>query len=137
MVTAGGKGEINQKTSFLNTKNNEWTNCFQIFHGITLVWMYGIFLLGLSGVYWCFFFSMKWLDSSCFWGLYYLGPLLFFTFFTFFLLGETKNAWYRGRKRGRLSVVGGGAGSGGGSSEKYFLVFTFVEMGFPPHQGLL
>jgi len=37
-----------------------------------------------------------------------------------------------GDVKGRWSVVGGKGGSGGGSSEKHFLVFTFVEMGFPP-----
>lgn len=71
--------------------------------------MYGIFLLGLSGVYWCFFFLRNDLTVLAFGAYIILVPNGFFlSFFLFSLLGgEQKKMLRTGGEKGR-SVVGEG-----------------------------
>jgi len=75
--------------------------------------LYGISLLGLSGVYWFFFYFLRNDLTVLAFGVYIILVrnffFLYFPFF-FFLLGEQKNDSYRGGCEGK--VVGGG-GEGG------------------------
>jgi len=93
------------------------------------------FYWGYPGSIGAFFLSMKWLDSSYFWGLYYLGPQLFLFFFLFFLLGGDKKMLgtggredYRWWGEGQVVVE---------VVQKNTFLSLLLSRWVSPHQGLL